>query len=157
VIMRRGKIRLETQGCMEVLDSQLVSTCLTGDQPEKMQGINLVRIHLQDLQVELLGLLPLACLELSPGHIQRLRNRDHGSSPWSAACRRHQHRHTPRSSCKKSQANRLPSHNGEDAMRSRSPSRRAARCGKSSARDTAKATYSSRSRAMVCVSPTLDK
>src|SRR5262249_61357155 len=74
------KTRLQTEGRREVIDSQIVSAGLAGDQPEKMQRIDLVGIHLQDLLVELLRLPQVACLVVLPGHIERLLNRDHGSS-----------------------------------------------------------------------------
>src|SRR5262249_35832075 len=67
------------------------SAGLAGDQPEKMQRIDLVGIHLQDLLGELLRLPQVACLVVLPGHIERLLNRDHGSSsaaswPADTAC-----------------------------------------------------------------------
>ncbi len=67
VVVRPGQIRLQTQGPIEVIDSQIVSARLTGDDPEKMQSINLVRIRSKDLKVKLLCLLQLASLNMLQG------------------------------------------------------------------------------------------
>jgi hypothetical protein len=42
-----------------------------------VQGIDLLRFHFEDLDVEPLGLRPLASTVVLPGRIQRFPDRDH--------------------------------------------------------------------------------
>ena len=76
--MRIGEIGLEAQRRIEVIECQVVAAGPGRDQPEEMPGIDMAGIRLHDLPAKLLRLLQLAGLIVSPGHIERLWNRDHG-------------------------------------------------------------------------------
>ena len=52
-----GKVRLQANGLANALAGQIVSAHLFGKQPQQMQRIDMLRVHLKDLPVQTLRLL----------------------------------------------------------------------------------------------------
>ncbi len=82
VVMEEGHAALQGDRPLNVLDGKVVLARLESDQPQKMNGVGMIRLHLQDLPIDLLGRLQPAALMVPDRNRQCLGNRCHGALLW---------------------------------------------------------------------------
>jgi hypothetical protein len=72
-----GELWLDAKSLTYTLNGQLTAAYLMAEQAQQMQRSDMLRIHLQDLTVELFRLRNATPLVVLHGHVEGLSNREH--------------------------------------------------------------------------------
>jgi hypothetical protein len=81
IVVGRGVGRLEPDGLADQIDGVVIPAALVDDHAEQVQGIDMLRVNLEDLTVEPLRLWEVARLMSLHGKIDCLSKRHDGRLP----------------------------------------------------------------------------